>query len=358
LIKWTGSKSRQSSRIVTHFPAEIKTYHEPFLGGGSVLGKLLDSGIRVSRFECSDSYAPLIALWNLVKHDPDLLMGEYARMWQEARTHGECHYHEIRQSFNRDRCPIEFFYLLRTCRLGHTRINADGQFTSAFDRSRTGTDPALLRPVIEAWHCKLVAADVHFAVRDYREVSSGPGDLLYLDPPYRTSCRYYGRIDYGKFFDWLGPQRGSYFLSLNGHVGGEDRTIAVPGDLYDEHVMVSAGDMRFHRLMGRTGAPVTDNLYIRRGEGWVAQAPVHVSSANGDERPGGSGRRPRPRSESMSAAIRSLLDSNPHIKPAEAKLRLGDRGMMITSHLFRVVRLNWRRAQGLQMRATGERTGQ
>src|SRR5205085_233341 len=124
-----------------------------------------------------------------------------------------------------------------------------------------------------------------------------PGDLIYLDPPYLTAVPYYGRIDYGELFGWLRSQRGSYILSLNGHVGGNDRTIAVPGDLYDEQVMVDAGDMRFHRLMGGTGAPVTDNLYIRRGEGWVAQPHAHVSGANSAERPGGSGRRPRPRSE-------------------------------------------------------------
>ena len=208
LIKWTGSKRLQAARIVAHFPAEIATYHEPFLGGGSVLGRLLDSAIRVGRYECSDSYAPLIALWNLVKDDPDRLIDGYSRLRRDATAGGEGHYHEVRRSFNRDRCPVEFFFLLRTCRVGHVRINAKGDFTSAFDRSRAGTDPDLLRPVVQAWHRKLVAADVRFAVRDYREVVSGPGDLLYLDPPYRTSTLYYGRMDYGEMFSWLGPQSG------------------------------------------------------------------------------------------------------------------------------------------------------
>lgn len=131
LIKWTGSKWRQAPHIISRFPAEISTYHEPFLGGGSVLGRLLDSPIRVGRYECSDSYAPLIGIWNLVKNDPDRLIAEYGRMWREARTDGRGFYYEVRSSFNRTRCPIKFYYLLRTCRLGHVRINMKGEFTSA-----------------------------------------------------------------------------------------------------------------------------------------------------------------------------------------------------------------------------------
>jgi hypothetical protein len=45
----------------------------------------------------------------------------------------------------------------------------------------------------------------------------------------------------------------------------------------------------------------------------------------------------------MSVAIRSLLDANPLIKPAEVKRRLGALGMTVSSSLFRVVRLQWRR---------------
>ena len=115
LIKWTGGKGRQAERIVARFPAEIDTYHEPFLGGGSVLGRLLDSPIRVGRYSCSDSYSPLIALWNLVKDDPDRLIGEYRRMWREAGNDGRSFFYEVRRTFNHGRRPIDFFYLLRTC---------------------------------------------------------------------------------------------------------------------------------------------------------------------------------------------------------------------------------------------------
>ena len=158
-------------------------------------------------------------------------------------------------------------------------------------------------------------------------------------------------------FSWLGRQSGSYLLSLNGHVGGVDRTLVVPGDLYDEHVQVEAGDNRLQRLTGHDRPSITDSLYIRRVEdGRAASGPL--------DHPGGRRIRgicpqlprevrdtadglpkARPHSEGMSAAIRSLLDAEPDIKPAEVKRRLAVRGMTVTSTLFRVVRLGWRRAR-------------
>ena len=74
LIKWTGGKRRQARRIVDRFPRRIATYHEPFLGGGSVLYELLGrTDIRVGRIECSDICKPLIELWQVVRDDPDNL---------------------------------------------------------------------------------------------------------------------------------------------------------------------------------------------------------------------------------------------------------------------------------------------
>jgi hypothetical protein len=76
LIKWTGSKRRQAKQIVAKFPRQIATYYEPFLGGGSVLYELLGSDIEVGQFECSDICEPLIALWQVVKDDPNGLVEE------------------------------------------------------------------------------------------------------------------------------------------------------------------------------------------------------------------------------------------------------------------------------------------
>ena len=239
LIKWTGSKTKAADPIVALFPKVIDTYYEPFVGGGSVLYALLTSDITVRRIECSDNCTPLIDLWNLIKHEPRRLLNAYETMWRSLQAEGKPYYYTVRQTFNLTGDACQFFFLLRTCRYGLVRFNRRGEFNVGFGRGMHKVEPERIRPVLEDWHRLLKARDVRFFVRDYAEVRSKQGDLLYLDPPYHTDLRFYhGRIDFDRFFDWLGRQRGPYILSLNG-TGNGLRKIEVPEGLYDE--CLSAG---------------------------------------------------------------------------------------------------------------------
>ena len=267
LIKWTGGKRRQARQIVDQFPRKITTYHEPFLGGGAVLHELLGSDILVDRIECGDTSVQLIELWQVVRDDPDGLIRRYTECWATLRSQGKGFYYEARDRFNRKNDPYLFFFLLRTCRNGLVRFNGDGEFNSGFHGARPGMDPKTVEAVLADWWRRLGRMPVRFAVQDYREVTTAPGDLLYLDPPYlNEDGQYYsGMIDFPEFFGWLRGQRGDYLLSLNGFLGDVDRTVAVPGDLYDEHLLLDNGVSTFDRLNGEEAPPVTDSLYIRRG---------------------------------------------------------------------------------------------
>lgn len=266
VIKWTGGKRRQARRIVGRFPRKIATYHEPFLGGGAVLHELLGSDIQVDRIECGDTCAPLIELWQVVRDDPGTLAGRYADMWASLQRQGKGFYYEIRDRFNRTGDPYLFFFLLRTCRNGLVRFNRRGEFNTGFHGARPGMEPETVEAVLADWWRRLGRVPVRFAVRDYREVSTAPGDLLYLDPPYlNEDGQYYGgMIDFPEFFGWLRGQRGDHLLSLNGFLGDEDRTVAVPGDLYDEHLLLDNGVSPFDRLNGEAALPLADSLYIKR----------------------------------------------------------------------------------------------
>jgi DNA adenine methylase len=217
LVKWTGSKARAAGPLVTLFPKMIDTYFEPFVGGGSVLYALLTNEIGVRRIECSDICTPLIDLWNLIKHHPRRLLDAYGTIWRSLQAEGKAYYYAVRQTFNLTGDACQFFFLLRTCRHGLVRFNRRGEFNVGFGRGMHKVEPERIRPVLEDWHRLLKARDVRFRIKDYAEVRSHDGDFLYLDPPYHTDLRFFhGKMDFPRFFDWLGRQGGSYVLSLNG----------------------------------------------------------------------------------------------------------------------------------------------
>ncbi|MEZ6048763.1 MAG: Dam family site-specific DNA-(adenine-N6)-methyltransferase [Planctomycetaceae bacterium] len=276
LIKWTGSKRLQAKQIVRRFPRRIGTYYEPFIGGGSVLYELLSSDIQCDRVKCSDICRPLIELWKVVKNEPRHLIEAYDRLWRELQDDGAACYLKTREKFNETGNPCLFFFLLRTCRNGLVRFNQRGQFTANLHHGRSGMRPENVKAVVEDWSQKLREHDVRFYARDYRRIQSIDDDLLYLDPPYRVNHRhpfYSGMIDFEMFFRWLRRQHGDYLLSLNGLRGGEDWSVDVPQDLYDEHIFVDAGKSSLAQLNGNIGGDLEDSLYVRMKSEVVGRKP-------------------------------------------------------------------------------------
>ncbi len=74
LLKWIGNKQRFAHEIVSYFPLEFGTYHEPFLGTGAVLATLAPA-----RAVGSDSFAPLMEVWHTLHDQPETLKQWYAQ---------------------------------------------------------------------------------------------------------------------------------------------------------------------------------------------------------------------------------------------------------------------------------------
>lgn len=265
LIKWMGSKRKQADEIIARFPQQIDTYYEPFIGSGAVLFRLMSSDIKVERFRCSDLCKPLIDLWNTVIRDPRLLATRYEVMWNGLKERGRPFYEEVRDRFNEAGDPCDFFFLLRTCRIGLVRFNQRGDFTVPYHHGKDGLPPEPAKRLISEWHQRLRSRDVQFAVRDYATVRSKPGDFMYLDPPYETGrCRLYlGRFNHARLFEWMGTQRGGYALSLNGYIGDVDRRIEVPEQLFDEELLIDNGTSALHQLSRMSAPRLRDALYLR-----------------------------------------------------------------------------------------------
>ena len=268
LVKWTGSKRIQAPEIIKYFPDQIKTYYESFLGGASVLYTLLKSEKNCEVYKCSDLNASLIGIWKLVQSEPSRLFEDYKKHWFELKSKGKEYYYSVRSAFNEDKDPSKFFFLLRTCRNGLVRYNLKKQFTSAFHLGRNGIKPETLKNTLFEWHHLLNENDVRFEVKNYQDIQTKSGDLLYLDPPYalpesRKVVMYYGSFDFENFWLWLRKQKCSYFVSLNGFKNEDDRTVDFPKDLYDEHLLIDNGLNKYDQLCNKR-VVARDSLYVRK----------------------------------------------------------------------------------------------
>ena len=75
LLKWIGGKTQIINQIINLFPIKIKNYHEPFIGGASVLLKLLEkqkegSIIITNKIYAYDLNKELIEFYKIIQNEP------------------------------------------------------------------------------------------------------------------------------------------------------------------------------------------------------------------------------------------------------------------------------------------------
>lgn len=225
ILKWVGGKTQILDKILAKIPREMKSYHEPFLGGASVLLGILTlraSGeIRIrGSVVASDVNPHLIALYTNVQRDVAGVVaalrplatefaglpadGQVNRMSAteaEARTSQESYYYWIRAQFNglaaAERsgaaASAMLIFLNKTCFRGLYRAGPRG-FNVPFGHYKNPgiLDEAGLREfsaAVQGVQFRLCSWEV--ALRGV-----GSGDFVYLDPPYvpETATSFVGYV--------------------------------------------------------------------------------------------------------------------------------------------------------------------
>lgn len=216
-LKWVGGKTQILETLFEFFPKECINYHEPFLGGGSVLLELLEKiqkgALRVhGTIYASDANRCLVYTYmNLQKHSTELirslqeLHNQYSicpdgvegranknpETLQDALTCKESYYYWMRKQYNElrnknewaDSCKVSamFIFLNKTCFRGLYREGPVG-FNVPYGNydSNSFFDEDHLRKI------STLIQDVHFRVATFEEAwkDMRPGDFVYIDPPY------------------------------------------------------------------------------------------------------------------------------------------------------------------------------
>jgi len=157
-------------------------------------------------------------------------------------------------------------FLTRTCVNGLIRFNQNGEFNNSLHYTRKGIHPKKLRGVLSNW--SEVIQNTIFTSKDYQSILSlvKKRDFVYLDPPYfHTNGRYYGRIDFDQFLQFLeklNKREVKFALSFDGKRGDKNYTVDFPRELYKRHLYIESGNSTFKKVMDNKTEKAEESLYL------------------------------------------------------------------------------------------------
>lgn len=247
LIKWTGSKRPIAQKIISHFPKNIETYYEPFLGGGSVFFELLKSDHIIKNYELSDKNDSLINIFKFVKDTPKDLIVSYNNHWNNLQKDPEYFYIQ-RDYYNKTKDPLSFYFLTRTCYNGTIRYNSKGEFNTSHHFGRTGMHPKKIEKIITYYSELMKNKNINFKTESFENIlPSSCDDVIYLDPPYtNTKALYFGNISFDVLKSWLDHINCSWFMNING-VNSTDNEENIDINYTAKELIVS-GNSSFSRM--------------------------------------------------------------------------------------------------------------
>ncbi len=221
----------------------------------------------VARGIAGDSIKELVDLWREIRDRPHEVIKHYVHLWHERQKKGHLVFYSVRERFNRERNPLDLFFLSRTCVNGLVRFNARGEFNNSLHHTRPGVHPDRLSEIVHAWSVML--SGIEFVAADYR-VTLGPvrrGDLVFLDPPYAGNRgRYYPEsfafeAFYGEL-ERLNSMGVSWMLTLDGKAGARLYHERMPASLYRTRISLPTGNSPFTRLMNSSLDGVVESVYF------------------------------------------------------------------------------------------------
>ncbi|UQZ88909.1 DNA adenine methylase [Deltaproteobacteria bacterium Smac51] len=183
LLKWAGGKTQMLDDILPKIPDGYGQYIEPFFGGGAVFFAL-----RPGRSIIADSNPELVNLYKQVAGNVEAVIGHL-----RAYKNTEKMFYEVRaqdwQELSAAEAAARTIFLNKTCFNGLYRVNKKGQFNVPFGRYKAPkicdvdslySASALLKTA------GIICGDYLMVLKEY----AGPGDLVFLDPPYLPISEY------------------------------------------------------------------------------------------------------------------------------------------------------------------------
>lgn len=207
VLKWAGGKRQLLPALRPYYPDAFTTYLEPFVGSGAVFLDLVNSGRSTGHdVRLSDINADVIGCYRTIRDAVDEVIAALWRLDEGHRAGGKAHFYDVRNlRFNPARRAVHatprpaeaytpelaamLIYLNRTGYNGLFRVNSRGEFNVPAGRYGTVRicDADNLRRLAAAFGGPGVSLEVQPFERAL--AAAGPGDFVYLDPPYAPVSR-------------------------------------------------------------------------------------------------------------------------------------------------------------------------
>lgn len=181
-LKWAGGKARSLERIRARLPERIRTYYEPFVGGGAVFFALAETG-AFKHAIISDTNPELIATYRAIRNNVEGVIRALRDLHPKVQT--EERYYQVRADRPRSLSGIaaRMIYLNKLCYNGLYRVNRSGRFNVPFGK---WSNPPLVLDSENLRRCSEVLQGVTITCLEFQVWlrQLGNGDAVYLDPPY------------------------------------------------------------------------------------------------------------------------------------------------------------------------------
>ncbi len=209
-LKWAGGKGQLINTFDEMFPSElkegkIKTYIEPFVGGGSVLFHILQN-YDIEKAYINDINKELINCYRCIKADVNEVIKQLEVLEKEYlscddRTN---YFYNVRDRYNSihlngyydfEKCA-DFIFLNHTCFNGLYRVNKSGKFNVPHGKYKN----PLICDKENLLLCSKLLQKVEISFGSYEQVLSNAdkNTFVYFDPPYRPLVENNSFVSYDK----------------------------------------------------------------------------------------------------------------------------------------------------------------
>ena len=222
VLRYPGGKSRLIKELAGYLPTtKIDTYSEPFCGGASMLFHMKSNDLATS-YRINDAYGALIDFYQTVA-DPegcDLLMKNATYIYYKFPTM------EDRKKWFHDNRDFASFPVERhraLCFFIYNRISFSGTVEAGGFSPDASMGRFTLSSIDRLKMMPESLKNVTITNKDFSEeiLEAGDGTLMYLDPPYFTNSKLYGKngelhnIDHTRLANSLMNSAAKFILSYD-----------------------------------------------------------------------------------------------------------------------------------------------